>query len=136
MVLQWWFVFQGWVQSSFSQVVCYSCRCSCLQCNAIVKKIWYSVNGSHFPSSKDGFEREMTDIEQVWKFCYAFAAMAERQTKSTIISRNFIVTATAWFFRFTFLFPMFPGTVVSMKINTFHFMCYFYSISLLQLFFV
>ena len=44
-------------------------------CNAIVKGLWHSMVGKHFPSCKDEFETAMTDMEQSWQICYAFAAI-------------------------------------------------------------
>ena len=40
-----------------------------------MKGLWHSMVGKHFPSCKGEFETAMTDMEQSWRFCYAFAAI-------------------------------------------------------------
>ena len=42
---------------------------------AIIKELWTPTVGKHFPSSKEDFLSGMTDFEQLWQFCYAFAAI-------------------------------------------------------------
>ena len=44
-------------------------------CNEIIKQLWVSAVGKLFPTTENDFKEAIIDMEQLWQFSYAFAAI-------------------------------------------------------------
>ena len=70
-------------------------------CNEIVRTLWDSSVGHHFPKTESDYHISISDMEELWQFSYAFAALdgshlpiacpqvVNGPTRSIITLRNF-----------------------------------------------